>query len=106
MRDRDMPFRDCHSTVTCPFYANWLDYHRDPRTEVIVPQGLPENIDYGCLTLIALEDAETGIPIGEELADELSEPERLESINCPLKFLNNPDYLENKVIDLLKLLKK
>lgn len=102
----DMPFRDCHSTVTCPFYANWLDYRRDPRTDVIVPQGLPENIDYGCLTLIALEDAETGIPVGEELEYDLSDPDRVREIICPLNSLNNPNYLENKVIDLLKLSKK
>ena len=102
-----MPSQDCHHTITCPLYANWLEHTRNPRTDVIICTGDKDGKPiYGCSPLIDLKDDEAGIPIREELAYELSNPDRFREVVCPLNSLNNPNYLENQVNGLLKLLKK
>ena len=86
----------CPNTARCPFYLNWLDYTRNDRKDVIILQGHKENAHYDCLTLIALDDFETGIPIGQELKDRLSEA-NIKKIKCPLNSLHNSDFLEDRV---------
>ena len=93
----------CHNTNSCPFYQNWLDYRRNPDTRVVVTPDESGLSYHDCLTLIALDDPETGIPAGEELKDELSNPETMKKLNCPLNQLNKPNFLEDRLKGLLSL---
>ena len=58
----------CPHHYTCPFYQNWVEQTKDKRVDVIVK----ESEKYDCLTLIALDDFETGIQMTEELSKKLS----------------------------------
>lgn len=64
----------CPYTETCPFYQNWVEQTKDRRVDVIVTERKGENIHHDCLTLISLDDPETGIPMGEKLESRLSDP--------------------------------
>ncbi len=97
----------CPNTARCPFYANGLDYTQDNRTDIIIrTMSKSEALIYSCLALIALDDAETGFPVGHELAEELSDSSRVSRITCPLNSLNAPGFLEAQVNDLLNISKK
>ena len=69
----------CPYIATCPFYKNWVEQTKDRRVDVIVTEGAERSSSYDCLTLIALDDPETGIQMSEELKSRLSNPKQL---NC------------------------
>ena len=57
----------CPHIEKCLFYRNFVQQKEDRRIDVIVTEGVGLGMRYGCLTLIALDDPETGIPMSEEL---------------------------------------
>jgi hypothetical protein len=86
---------NCPYTATCPFYRNWLDYRGERRRDVIVASGSQKvNISHDCLTLIALEDTESGITIGASLWTVLLNPGEIRMVDCSLNSLNGEGYLE------------
>jgi len=62
----------CPHIKTCPFYNNWVEHTKDRREDVIVSEGVPGRRYFDCITLIALDDPETGIPISDELKKRIS----------------------------------
>lgn len=74
----------CPYTETCPFYQNWVEQTKDRRVDVIVTEWKGENIHYDCLTLIALDDPETGIPMSEKLKERLSNSEDIKCSHITL----------------------
>ena len=106
MINKKMIPKECRYTQTCPFHANWVGYTHKNRTDVIIRTSKDgdDKWPYDCLTLIALEDAETGIPFGQKLRDELKEglPNEVRN-NCPLNESNqDQNYLETRKRELLK----
>jgi hypothetical protein len=99
--------QNCHHTLECPFYANCLECTKDTRIDVILFRDYKEGRPvYDCMALLALSDPEKKIPIKEELEYELSNPDLINELPCPLNSLNYPTFLEDKIKDLIKLLKK
>lgn len=64
----------CPYTSNCPFYENWVKQRKNKRVDVIVTEGERGKEYYDCLTLIALDDPETGIDMTAELKKRLSAP--------------------------------
>jgi len=97
----NMALIHCSYALGCPFYRNWVDHTRNLKTNVIIPKE-GKNSQYDCLTLVSLDDPETGIPMNEELREELLS-KNVGEINCPLNLLNNPRFLETKINELVHL---
>lgn len=71
----------CPHHTTCPFYQNWTRQTGDRRTDVIILGGIPGEIRYDCLALMAVIDSATegGINIGDSLKGRVS---KLEDTHC------------------------
>lgn len=66
----------------CMVYTNWMEKAKDVRIDIIIK----EPSGYNCLALSALDDPETGIPMGDSLSKRLVD----KKAGCALiEILNN-----------------
>ena len=88
----------CPHTETCPFYQNLKIYAKKSKSDIIVEERIgEEHFRYNCLALIAIDDAETGIPMNDFLKLRLSDSENKKQRCSHLEILN----LANEMKDSL-----
>ena len=81
----------CPYHVGCPFYQNWVEQTNDKRVDIIIGE-FGAYSKYKCLTLMALDDSETGIEIGEDLRNKLSDSKKIGCSHITLLNLSNKIY--------------